>query len=75
MGSHIVTTVEENWVLERWDSIEEVVNRIRKLEKEVKRRVDKDNMLESKTTQDYCLLLRPSKRLKNYLSCKGEFLK
>jgi len=72
--SCITTTVEGNWVLERWDDIEEVVNRIRKLEKEAEGRINKNNTLESKTTQDYHLFLLPSKRLKNCLLCKGGFL-
>jgi len=72
--SCITTTVEGNWVLERWDDIEEVVNRIRKLEKEAEGRINKNNTLESKTTQDHHLFLLPSKRLKNCLSCKGGFL-
>jgi len=50
MWSCIATTVEGNWVLEKWNNIEEVVNRIRKLEREVEGRIDKDNMLEGKTT-------------------------
>jgi len=50
------------------------VNRIRKLEREVEERIDEDNALESKITQDHCLLLLPSKRLKNYLLCEGGFL-
>jgi len=51
MWSHITTTVEGNWVLERWDNIKEVMDRIKKLEREVEGRIDKDNMLKSKMTQ------------------------
>ena len=72
--SHIAITVEENWILKRWDDIGEVVDRIRKLEREIEGRIDKDNMLESKTTQDCHLLLLPNKRLKNCLLCEGGFL-
>jgi len=50
------------------------VRRIRKLGKKIKERFEKDNMLEDKITQDCCLLLQPSKRLKDHLSCEGEFL-
>jgi len=50
------------------------VNRIRKLGREIEERVDKDNMLESKMTQDCHLLLWPSKRLENCLSCEERFL-
>ena len=39
-----------------------------------RRRIDEDNALESKMAQDRCLLLQPSKRLENCLSCKGGFL-
>ena len=72
--SHIAITVEENWTLEEWESIEDTGRGIRKLEREIERRIDKDNTLESKTTWDYHLFLQPSKRLKNHLSCKGGFL-
>jgi len=74
MHSHIATTVEGNWVLEKWDDIGEVIDRIRKLEREVEGRIDKYNVLKSKTTQDYCFLLLSNKRLKNCLLCKGGFL-
>jgi len=39
------------------NGIEEVVNRIRKLGREVEGRVDEGNVLKSKMTQDCCLLL------------------
>jgi len=71
---HIATTVEGNWVLEKWDDIGEVVDRIRKLERVVEGRIDEDNVLESKTTQDCCLLLLPNKRLEDHLLCEGGFL-
>ena len=74
MRSCIGTTVEENWVLEKCDDIGEVMDKIRKLEREVEGRIDKDNALESKTTRDRCLLLLPNKRLKNYLLYEGGFL-
>jgi len=44
------------------------------LEREVEKRIDEDNALESKMTQDHRLLLLPSKRLENHLSCEGGFL-
>jgi len=47
---YITTTVKGNWVLEKWDDIGEVINRIRKLKREVEGRIDKDNMLERKIT-------------------------
>ena len=72
--SCIATTVEGNWVLEKWDNIGEVVDRIRKLEREVEERIDKDNALKSKTTRDRHLLLLPNKRLENCLLCEGGFL-
>jgi len=74
MQSCIATTVEENWILEKCDDIGEVMDKIRKLEREVEGRIDKDNALESKTTRDRCLLLLPNKRLKNYLLYEGGFL-
>jgi len=74
MQSCIATTVEENWILEKCDDIGEVMDKIRKLEREVEGRIDKDNALESKTTRDHCLLLLPNKRLKNYLLYEGGFL-
>jgi len=47
---YITTTVKGNWVLEKWDDIGEVIDRIRKLKREVEGRIDKDNMLERKIT-------------------------
>jgi len=43
--------------LKKVNGIEEVVNRIRKLGREVEGRVDKGNVLKSKTTWDCYLLL------------------
>jgi len=45
------------------------------MRKEVKGRLDEDNTLKSKTTQDHHLLLQPIKRLEAHLSCKGGFQK
>ena len=41
------------------------------MEKEVKGRFNKDNVLKGKMTQDRYLLLQPSKGLKNCLLYKG----
>ena len=49
-NSHIVITVAGNWILEKRDDIEEAVRRVRKLEREVEERFDKDNVLKSKMT-------------------------
>jgi len=50
--SHIAMAVEENWNLEEQEDIEEVERRTEKLRGEVAGKLDKDNVLESKTTQD-----------------------
>jgi len=45
----------------------------RERDKEVEeknRRLDEDNTLKSKMTQDRCLLLQPGKRLETHLLCK-----
>jgi len=42
--------VAGNWILEKRDDIEEAVRRVRKLEREVEERFDKDNVLKSKMT-------------------------
>ena len=55
--SHIAITIEENWILEEWENIEDVEKRIKKLKREVEGRFDEDNVLESKMTWDCCLLL------------------
>ena len=55
--SHIAITIEENWILEEWENIEDVGKRIKKLKREVEGRFDEDNVLESKMTWDCCLLL------------------
>jgi len=36
-------------------------------------RLDEDNTFESKTTQDHCLYLQPSKRLETHLLYEGGF--
>ena len=46
--------------------MENIRKKIRKLRREVKERIDKDNRLKDKMTQDCCLLLLPSKRLESY---------
>ena len=65
--SHFVMAVEENWNLEEQGDIKEVERRLEKLRRELARRLDKDNVLKSKTTQDRYLCLQPSKRLKTQL--------
>ena len=55
----------ENWNLEKWEDIEETVERLGKSEKEIKERFNQDNILESKITRDCCLsLYGPSKGLR-----------
>jgi len=48
--------------------------RTEKLRREVVGRLDKDNALESKTTQDCRLCLQPGKRLEIWPSYEGGFL-
>jgi len=55
--------VEGNWNLEEQEDIKEVERGTEKLKREVTRRLDKDNVLESKMTQNHHLYLQPSKRL------------
>jgi len=71
--SCIATTVEGNWNLEEQEDIEEVKRKTEKLRREAAGRLDKDNALESKTTQDCRLCLQPSKRLETRLPYEGEF--
>ena len=71
--SRIIMVVEGNWNPEEWEDIEEVEKGIEKLRKEAEERLDKDNGLEDKTTQDRYLHLQLGKRLKIYLLCKGRF--
>jgi len=42
--------VEENWILEEYKDIENGERRIRKLEREIKGRFNKDNELKDKKT-------------------------
>jgi len=56
--------VEGNWNLEEPEDIEKVERRTKKQRREAVGKLDKDNVLESKTTRDRCLHLQPSKRLK-----------
>jgi len=65
--SHIAIAVERNWNLEEQGDIEEVERRPEKLRREAAGRLDEDNMLKSKTTQDCHLCLQPSKRLETRL--------
>jgi len=70
--SYITIAREENWVLKEWEDVKEVERGIKKLEKEVKRRIDKDNTLESKTAWDHYLSLQPIKRLESHLLFREE---
>ena len=42
--------MEGNWILEKWNNIEDVVSRVKKLGREVEGRFDEDNVLKSKMT-------------------------
>jgi len=44
-----------------------VGERLERSDREVEKRFDEDNMLESKMTRDHYLSLQPIKRLKSYL--------
>jgi len=59
--------VEGNWNLKEQKDIEEAERRTEKLRREAAGRLDEDNALESKTTQDRHLCLQPSKRLETRL--------
>jgi len=72
--SHITMAVEENWNLEEQEDIEKVERGTEKLRREAAGRLDKDNMLKDKMTQNHHLYLQPSKRLKTRPSCKRGFL-
>jgi len=71
--SCITMVVEGNWNLEEQENIEVVERRTEKLRREAAGRLDKDNVLKSKMTQDCCFCLQPSKRLETHLLCKGGF--
>jgi len=53
--------------------MEEIEREIEKVRRDAKERLDEDNVLESKTTQDCHLCLQPNKRLETHLSCEGGF--
>jgi len=72
--SHITMAVEENRNLEEQEDIEKVERGTEKLRREAAGRLDKDNMLKDKMTQNHHLYLQPSKRLKTRPSCKRGFL-
>ena len=65
--------VEENWTPEEWENIEEIERGIEKMRRDAEERLDEDNTLKGKITQDCYLLLQPSKRLETHLSCEGGF--
>ena len=51
----------------------EVVEELERSDREIEEKIfDKDNMLESKTTQDHCLSLQPIKRLKSHILFRKE---
>ena len=62
-----------DWNLEKWEDVEETVERLGESRREVEERIDEDNVLESKITWDCCLSLQPIKRLEGYLLCRGGF--
>jgi len=64
LQSRIAIVVEGNWNLEEQEDIEEVESGIEKLRREAVGRLDKDNALEGKMTQNCRLYLQPSKRFK-----------
>ena len=66
MWSCVGIVVGGNWNLEDQKDIEELRRRTKKLRSEAVERLDEDNMLESKTTQDHHLCLQPSKRLETW---------
>jgi len=49
--------VEGNWNLEEWEGIEEEERETKKLRREVAERLDEDNALKDKMTQNHCLHL------------------
>ena len=61
--SCITVAVEGNWNLEEQEDIGEVEKGTEKLRRETAGRLDKDNVLESKTTRDRRLHLQSGKRL------------
>ena len=66
--------MEGNGNLEEQEGIEQVERGTEKLRREAAGRLNEDNMLEGKTTRNYCLYLQPSKRFETQPSCKREFL-
>jgi len=72
--SCIAIVVEGNQNLEKQEDIEKVERGTEKLRKEATGRLDKDNMLKDKMTQNCHLYLQPSKRLKTRPLCKRGFL-
>jgi len=71
--SCIGMAVKGNWNLEEQKDVEELERRAEKLRREAIERLDEDNALESKMTQDCHLCLQPGKRLETWPSCEGGF--
>ena len=55
--SHIAMAVEGNWNLEEWEGIEKEKGGTEKLRREIVERLDEDNALEGKMTQNRHLYL------------------
>jgi len=71
--SCIAVVVKGNWNPEEWEGLEKVERETKKLRREAVGRLDEDNVLEGKITQDHHLYLQPNKRLKICPLYKGEF--
>ena len=72
--SYIIIAVEGNRNLEEQEGIEEIERGTKKLRRETVGRLDEDNALENKITQNYHLYLQLSKRFETQPSCKRGFL-
>jgi len=57
LWSYIAMAVEGNWNLEKQEDIGKVERGPEKLRRETTERLNEDNGLKSKTTQDHCLCL------------------
>jgi len=53
LQSRIVIAIEGNWALEEWEDIKEIEKGIEKVKRDTEGKLNEDNMLKSKTTQDH----------------------
>ena len=72
LKNSIANILEGDWGSRIWWGVEGVEEGLERSGKEVEERIDEDNMLKNRLTQDQHFSLLPIKRLESYLLFRGE---